>query len=424
MASMLKMAKQQLEAALPYANIDSESWDRLQFPARVFQASIPCRHDDGTLKIYKAFRCQYDDTLGPTKGGIRFHPSVDRDHVEALAFWMTFKCAAVKLPYGGAKGGISVDATKLSHRELERLSRLYIDAFADFIGPDKDIPAPDMYTDEKVMGWMYDEYRMMKGGHPRDVITGKPAALGGLEERKSATGYGGYYVLEKIIKDYRKDKNLKDLKVAVQGFGKVGYWFAEKCHRKGIKVVALSNEHGAAYNANGLDVEHCRKVLNDSGENWHLIEGTSITNEELLSLPVDVLVPAAVENVITGDNADTIQADIILELANGPTTLEADSILEDKGIWTIPDILSNAGGVIVSYFEWLQNRHAEERTHEKIEHDLKSKMQYATEKMMNRHLEKGMSHRTAAYALALKRISEAKESLGTKDYFRPTSSNC
>ena len=425
MASMLKMAKQQLEAALPYANIDGESWERLQYPTRIIQVSIPCRHDDGTLKVYRAFRCQYDDTLGPTKGGIRFHPSVDRDHVEALAFWMTFKCAAVKLPFGGAKGGISVDATKLSHRELERLSRLYIDAFGDFIGPDEDIPAPDMYTDEKVMGWMYDEYRMMKGGHPLDVITGKPAALGGLEERKSATGYGGYYVLEKVIRDYRKDKDLSDLTVAVQGFGKVGYWFAEKCHRKGIKVVAISNEYGGTYNPNGLDVEHCRESLGkERGNSWQAVDGQLITNDELLALDVDVLVPAAVEGVLTKNNAHAVRADIILELANGPTTLQADSVFEDKGIWVVPDILSNAGGVIVSYFEWLQNRHAEERTHEKIEHDLKSKMQYATEKMMNRHLEKGMSHRTAAYALALKRISEAKECLGTKDYFRPTSANC
>lgn len=422
MASMLKMAKQQLEAALPYANIDSESWERLQFPARLVQMSIPCRHDDGTLKVYKAFRCQYDDTLGPTKGGIRFHPSVDRDHVEALAFWMTFKCAAVKLPYGGAKGGISVDATKLSNRELERLSRLYIDAFGDFIGPDKDIPAPDMYTDERVMGWMYDEYRMMRGGHPLDIITGKPAALGGLEERKSATGYGGYYVLEKIIKDYRPDKRLSDLKVAIQGFGKVGYWFAEKCQRKGIKVVALSNEFGGIYNDKGINIDQCRRTLGErQGNNWDNVEGDLISNTALLGLEADILVPAAVENVLTKETAPRVNADIVLELANGPTTLEADSILEDKGVWVIPDILSNAGGVVVSYFEWLQNRHAEERTHEKIEHDLKSKMQYATEKMMNRHLDKGMSMRTAAYALALKRISEAKECLGTKHYFRPNS---
>lgn len=413
------MAKKQLEAALPYANIDTESWERLQYPSKILQCSIPCRHDDGTLKIYKAYRCQYDDTLGPTKGGIRYHPKVDRDHVEALAFWMTFKCAALKLPFGGAKGGVAVDATKLSPRELERISRLYIDAFGDFIGPDEDIPAPDMYTDERVMGWMYDEYRMMHGGHPLDVVTGKPAALGGLAERRSSTGYGGYYVLEKIIRDYRKDLDMDKLSVAIQGFGKVGYWFAEKCARKGLNVVAISNEHGGIYNADGINIDECREKL-VTGEEWDRINGRVITNEELLALDVDILTPAAVENAITEHNVHNIKAKIVLELANGPTTLEADKVLEDKGVWVVPDILANAGGVVVSYFEWLQNRHAEERSHEKIEHDLKSKMQYATEKTLVRHLDKGMSLRTAAYALALKRIGEAKECLGTKHYFKPS----
>jgi glutamate dehydrogenase (NADP+) len=417
MSSMLKMAKKQLEAALPYANIDSESWERLQYPDKILQASIPCRHDDGTLKIYKAYRCQYDSTLGPTKGGIRFHPKVDIDHVEALAFWMTFKCACVKLPFGGAKGGIAVDATKLSPRELERLSRLYIDAFKDFIGPDQDIPAPDMYTDERTMGWMYDEYRLIKGGHPLDVITGKPAALGGLEERRSATGYGGYYVLDKIIGEYRKE-SLSDLSIAVQGFGKVGYWFAEKCAKEGKKIVAISNEHGGLYNSNGIDVEACRSMLDQNGgHGWSDLDGDVLTNDEIIGLNVDILVPAAVENVITKLNADQIKAKIVLELANGPTTLDGDQILDDKGIWVVPDILANAGGVVVSYFEWLQNRHAESRSHEKIEQDLRDMMHYATEKIMSRHLEKGMNLRTAAYALALKRIGEAKECLGTKNYF-------
>ena len=416
---MLKMAKKQLEAALPYANIDSESWERIQYPDKILQASIPCRHDDGTLRIYKAYRCQYDSTLGPTKGGIRYHPNVDRDHVEALAFWMTFKCACVKLPFGGAKGGIAVDATKLSPRELERLSRLYIDAFKDFIGPDTDIPAPDMYTDERVMGWMYDEYRLIKGGHPLDVITGKPAVLGGLEERRSSTGYGGFYVLDKIIKDYRKE-SIGSLKIAVQGFGKVGYWFAERCAKEGLNIVALSNEHGGIYNENGVDVEKCRITLDaTNGKGWNQLEGRIINNDELLSLDVDILVPAAVENVLTESTADSVKAKIVLELANGPTTPEADQILNDKGIWVVPDILANAGGVVVSYFEWLQNRHAESRSHDKIEQDLKDIMHYATERIMVRHLEKGMSLRTAAYVLALKRIGQAKECLGTKNYFSP-----
>lgn len=418
MSSMLKMAKKQLESALPYANIDSESWERLQYPDKIVQVSIPCRHDDGTLKIYKAYRCQYDSTLGPTKGGIRFHPKVDRDHVEALAFWMTFKCACAKLPFGGAKGGIAVDATKLSNRELERLSRLYVDAFKNIIGPDEDIPAPDMYTDERVMGWMYDEYRLIKGGHPLDVITGKPAVLGGLEERRSSTGYGGYYVLEKLISEYRKEKSLKDMSIAIQGFGKVGYWFAERCAKEGLNVVAISNEHGGLYNPKGIDIEKCRSVLDASkGHGWADLDGDVINNNELLGLECEILVPAAVENVLTEETADTVRAKIVLELANGPTTLEADEILNDKGVWVVPDILANAGGVVVSYFEWLQNRHAESRSHDKIEQDLRDIMHYAVERIMIRHQDKGMSLRTAAYALALKRIGQAKEVLGTKDYF-------
>ena len=418
MSSMLRTAKKQLEACLPYANIDNESWERLQHPAKLIECSIPCRHDDGTLKVYKAFRCQYDTTLGPAKGGIRYHINVDRDHVEALAFWMTFKCAALKLPYGGAKGGICVDATKLSYRELERLSRLYIDNFHDFLGPDVDIAAPDMYTDERVMGWMYDEYKLIKGGHPKDFITGKPIALGGLKERTVATGYGGYYVLEKIIVDYWKKKDIKDVTVAIQGFGKVGYWIAEKCWKEGMKVVAITNEFGGVCNLSGINVEECRNILSPSGgKDWHLVEGTLTDNHEILGLPVDVLIPAAVENVITESNANSVKASIVLELANGPTTNEGDAILNDKGIWVVPDIVANAGGVVVSYFEWLQNRHAEERSHEKIISDLKSKMNDATDKMMSRHLDKGMSLRTAAYALALKRIGEASEALGTKNFF-------
>jgi glutamate dehydrogenase (NADP+) len=425
MASMLRTAKKQLEAALPYANIDGEIWERLQHPARLIECSLPCRNDDGTLKVYKAYRCQYDTTLGPAKGGIRYHLNVDRDHVEALAFWMTFKCAALKLPYGGAKGGIAVDATKLSHRELERISRLYIDEFHRFLGPDEDIPAPDMYTDERVMGWMYDEYRLIKGGHPRDFITGKPVALGGLKERTEATGYGGYYVLEQIVKEYWKKKPVEDITVAVQGFGKVGYWFAEICWKSGLKVIAISNEYGGVFHPEGVDVELVRTHLGpNGGKDWSgvidMIHGASpINNDDLLTLPVDVLAPAAIENVITEANADKVAASIVLELANGPTTTEADMILNDRGIWVVPDIIANAGGVVVSYYEWLQNRHAEERTHDQIITGLQQKMQEATSKMMVRHLERGMSLRTASYALALKRIGQATEALGTKNYFAP-----
>jgi glutamate dehydrogenase (NADP+) len=419
MPSMLETAKTQLTDAYQYANIDPESWERLQHPQSMLQVSIPIRHDDGTLKVYKAFRCQYDSTLGPTKGGIRFHPSVNRDLVEALAFWMTFKCACVKIPYGGAKGGVAIDASKLSHRELERLSKAYIEAFADYIGPDTDIPAPDMYTDEKVMGWMYQQYKKIHGGHPRDVVTGKPAALGGIEGRTSATGYGGYYVLDHLREQHGQHFSLgtkTGITVAIQGFGKVGYWFAEKCFAEGLKVVALSNEHGGVYDSGGLNPKECYKALAIS-EQKHWGIGSPITNEELLELPVDVLAPCACENVITKDNAPRIKGNLILELANGPTSLEADHILRARNKHVVPDILANAGGVVVSYFEWLQNRHAEEWTEERVNTTLRNIMVTATTKTVSRHLQIGMSLRTAAYALALKRIGQANESLGTKDFF-------
>lgn len=416
---MLEEAKKQLEAAYRFAEIDDESWQRLQYPQKTLSVSIPMRHDDGSLRMYKAYRCQYDTTLGPAKGGIRYHPTVNQDHCEALAFWMTFKCACLKLPYGGAKGGICVDATKLSNRELERISKAYISSMADFIGPDSDIPAPDLYTDERTMGWMYSEYKMIKGGHPKDIITGKPVALGGIEGRSSATGHGGYYVLEKILKSGVKDvpNNPEDIKIAIQGFGKVGYWLANKCFRSGMKVVAITNEFGGAYNKHGLNIMSCRKSLDNSqGQEWG--EGEKITNEELWDLDVDVVAPAAVENVIDESVASRIKSKIVLEMANGPTTNEGDAVLNEKNTLVVPDILANGGGVVVSYFEWLQNRTAMSRSLEKVEEDLKEMMNYATDRVLGLNVKHKVPARTAAYVLALKRINDANVCLGSKGYFQ------
>ena len=415
---MLEEAKKQLDASFKFANIDPESWKRLQFPQKTLEVTIPMRHDDGTLEMYKAYRCQYDSTLGPTKGGIRYHKSVNRDHVEALAFWMTFKCAAIKVPYGGAKGGISIDPYTLSHRELERISKAYIAAFSDFIGPDVDVPAPDMGTNERVMGWMYSEYKRIKGGHPKDIVTGKPVSLGGIPGRNSATGYGGFYVLDKLIKDY---KNMIEIKkrptIAIQGFGNVGYWLAEMCHKSDVKVVALSNKFGGVFNSNGIDINKAQQNIDDNKhQDWGQI-GDSITNEELLTLNVDILAPSAIENVITGTVATNINAKMVLEMANGPTTNDGDKILNDRGILVVPDILANAGGVAVSYFEWLQNRHAEEWNITQVREKLQTKMEYAVDRVMDRVLQFNTNMRTATYALALKRLAEANECLGTKGFF-------
>jgi len=416
--SMLAEAKRQLDAAYRYAEIDLESWERLQYPQKTLQVSLPMRHDDGTLKMYKAYRCQYDCTLGPTKGGIRYHPAVDRDHVEALAFWMTFKCAVVKLPYGGAKGGIAVDPNSLSHRELERLTKAYTAAMADFIGPDVDIPAPDMGTNDKVMGWLYSEYRKIKGGHPKSVVTGLPVALGGIAGRQSATGYGGYYVLEFLLQHKIVDVP-NPVRVAIQGFGNVGYWVAEALWKQakfGTRVVAISNEHGGVYDPEGLDIAKCKKIHDESGgKEWGA--GQRVSNSELLELDCDVLIPAAIEKAITRENADKVKAKIVLELANGPVTNDADSILNDKGVLVVPDILANAGGVTVSYFEWLQNRNGVRRTFDEVNIDLQKTMVEATHKTLQRHIDLKIPMRTAAYALALKRIAAANECLGSRSYF-------
>jgi glutamate dehydrogenase (NADP+) len=400
---MLEEAKKSLHKAYEFAHIDEESWERLLHPKKVLEASIPMRHDDGTLVMYKGYRCQYDNTLGPTKGGIRYHMSVDREHTELLAFLMTFKCAVAGLPYGGAKGGIKVDPKSLSNRELERLSRGYVSEFCDFIGPDVDIPAPDMGTSERTMGWMYSEYQRIKGGNPRGIITGKPVPLGGIAGRSSATGYGGYFTMQYLEELVPQLPNAKDYTVAVQGQGNVGYWFTKKCHEHGVNVVAVSDVDGGTYNPNGIDPDN--------------VQGEKISNEELLSLDVDVLVPAAIENVLTEDNADKVRASVVLEMANNPTSMAADSVLQDKGILVVPDILANSGGVMVSYFEWLQNRHAEAWELDKVNMRLREKMRRATQEVLTNSLKHNIPMRTSAYAIALKRIGAANECLGNKGYF-------
>ena len=268
------------------------------------------------------------------------------------------------------------------------------------------------------MGWMFSEYRKIKGGHPRDIVTGKPVALGGIPGRKSATGYGGYYVLDYLLRNHAwqfKIPGKQEITVAIQGFGQVGYWFAEALYRHGFTVVGLTNEYGGTYDPKGLNIPACRHALDQSdSKEWG--HGSEITNDELLALDVDILVPAAIENVITEKNADDIKAKMIFELANGPLTNAADAILQEKAV-IVPDILANAGGVVVSYFEWLQNRTAQYRSEEEVEKQLREKMEYATSRVMVRHLEHSISLRTAAYVLALKRISEANESLGNKSYF-------
>lgn len=433
-----------LDRAAEFAEIDDETLLRLKSPRAVLEVSIPVRMDDGSLKVFRGYRVRHDDTLGPAKGGIRFHPNVHLGEVQALAFWMTCKCAVAGIPFGGAKGGVIVDPKHLSPLELQRLSRAFIAEIADFIGPETDVPAPDVYTNSMIMGWMMDEYSTIRRQRTPAVITGKPIALGGSLGRDDATGRGAYYCIKEL--ERRKGWNPADIRVAVQGFGNAGQHVARLLHADGYRVVAISDSRGGVIRESGIDVPgaiqfkkagrgvnsvyskrsvcdcvHCGqspcKYKSD-----HASIGETITNKALLELNVDILIPAALEGQITQKNADRIRAPLIVEVANGPVTCDADEVLNQKGTVVIPDILANAGGVTVSYFEWTQNRAGFYWTEEEVHSRLQAIMSREFNAVYNFAEEKTIDMRTAAYSLALDRIGEAVESLGTSRYFRLSSS--
>ncbi len=417
-------AKARLKDALQYATISEDVIERLKAPKSTLIVSIPVRMDNGELKVFTGYRVRYDDTRGPTKGGIRYHPNVNLEEVESLAFWMTFKCAVANLPFGGGKGGIAVDPKSLSRFELERLSRGYIDAIADFIGPDIDIPAPDVYTNQMIMGWMFDQYNIIQRKQVPAVITGKPLSMGGSLGRDAATGLGGYFVIKTLLPKLKLAK--KKLTVAVQGFGNVGAHIAEILSNHGFNVVAVSDSKGGIYSPKGLDIKSVRqykestkdlKAVYCQGTVCNIMPAKTVTNEQLLTLPVDILIPAALENQITANNARKIKAKLIVEFANGPTTPEADEILHRRKITVIPDILANAGGVTVSYFEWVQNRLGMYWTLEQVNTKLEEMMTQETEHVYRIAQKNNISLRTAAYVHALNRIAEAINARGTKDYY-------
>ncbi|HSV30575.1 MAG TPA: Glu/Leu/Phe/Val dehydrogenase [Atribacteraceae bacterium] len=406
-----QMAQQQLDDCARIIRMDAGVHMLLRYPKREIHVSIPVRMDDGTLKVFQGFRVQYNDVRGPTKGGIRFHPEETIDTVRALAAWMTWKCAVVDIPLGGAKGGIICDPKKLSKGELERLSRGYIQAMWPMIGPDKDIPAPDVYTNPQVMAWMMDEYSRFFGANQFGVITGKPLAIGGTKGRIEATARGGMYALEEAAGVCGID--LAKATIAVQGFGNAGYYATKLCKELfGSRIVALSDSSGGIYSELGLVPE---AVLEHKHKNGSVIgfPGTrEITNEEILELNVDVLIPSALEKVIHENNADKIQAKIIAELANGPTTPEADRVLYERGIHVIPDFLCNAGGVTVSYFEMVQNFYMYYWEEAEINQKLGRKMADAYHVVYNASREFGVNMRQAAYIVAVKRVVEAMELRG------------
>ena len=422
--TLFKEASERLVEAAKHVIISSDTVERLKQPKAVMIVAIPVRMDNGDLRLFQGYRVRYDDTRGPTKGGIRYHPSVNLDEVESLAFWMTFKCAVVGLPFGGAKGGINCDPKQLSMFELERLSRGYINAVADFIGPDVDIPAPDLYTNPMIMGWMMDQYSIIQRKILPAVITGKPVSMGGSLGRDTATAMGVSYVIENIMS---KIKRLpKTTTVAIQGFGNVGGVTAELLHEVGYKIVAVSDSKGGIYSSSGLDIPSIRKFKESTrklkaaycdGSVCNIIDHDTITNAELLKLKVDVLIPAALEDQITDKNAHQVQAKIIFEAANGPIAPEADPILEKQGVMVIPDILTNAGGATVSYFEWVQNRTGDYWTLEKVHQELRQRMNNETENIWKLAEEKRIPLRLAAYIHGLSRIEEAVNARGTKAFY-------
>ncbi|PZV08137.1 MAG: glutamate dehydrogenase [Leptolyngbya sp.] len=423
--SILSDANRRLERALKYVSISDDASERLRYPKASLTVSIPVRMDDGRLKVFQGYRVRYDDTRGPTKGGIRFHPDVTLDEVQSLAFWMTFKCAALNLPLGGAKGGVTVNPKELSKFELERLSRGYIDAIANFIGPDVDIPAPDVYTNPMIMGWMMDQYSIICRKLSPAVITGKPLSMGGSQGRDTATGTGAFYVLQAMMAKF--DQVPQNTTVAVQGFGNAGSVIARLLFDAGYKVVAVSDSQGGVYSPSGLDIPSIQqfktstrslKAVYCEGTVCNIVNDHAVlTNDELLALDVDILIPAALENQITAENAHTIQARYIFEVANGPVTSEADRILEAKDIYVFPDILVNAGGVTVSYFEWVQNRSGLYWSVEDVNARLKTMIVTEGERIWQIAQELAISPRTAAYVHALNRLGDALNAKGTRDYY-------
>ncbi|HLT63651.1 MAG TPA: Glu/Leu/Phe/Val dehydrogenase [Pseudohongiella sp.] len=415
MSDMLEGALSQLEKAARHIPVPEEVLDSLRYPREVLSARLTIRMDNGSRRSFQAWRCRYDDTRGPTKGGIRFHPDASMEEVITLAFWMTFKCAVAGLPYGGGKGAVRVNPAELSKQELERLSRAYVHAFARMIGPERDIPAPDVYTNAMIMGWMADEYSSLVGYPSPAVITGKPIALGGSLGREDATARGGFYVLNKLIRELGLDNSQR--RAVVQGYGNAGSIIARMLHADGWKILAVADTKGAIYCEDGLDPTRLEQIKADTGSVINYQGGERMSRDEMFALECDLLVPAALEDQITADNAHLIKAPVILELANGPVTARADTILEEKGIKVLPDILANSGGVTVSYFEWVQNRQGFYWTEEEVHQRLKPIMERESVAVWQMAQSKGIALRTAAYVLGLERLSSAIRAHGTQTYF-------
>lgn len=408
-SSILEATQAVVKEALDRLGYPEEVYELLKEPLRMIKVRIPVKMDDGSVKVFTGYRAQHNDAVGPTKGGVRFHPDVTEEEVTALAIWMSIKAGIVDLPYGGGKGGIVCDPREMSFRELENLSRGYVRAISQIVGPTKDIPAPDVFTNSQIMAWMMDEYSRIDEFNNPGFITGKPIVLGGSHGRETATAKGVTICIEEAAK--KRDLEIEGARVVVQGFGNAGSFLAKFLHEAGAKVVGISDAYGALYDPEGLDINYLLDRRDSFGTVTTLFKNT-ITNKELLELDCDILVPAAVQNQITAENAENIKADIIVEAANGPTTMEATEILTKRGKLIVPDVLASAGGVTVSYFEWVQNNQGYYWPEEEVEEKLYKVMTKAFETIYNTAQTRNVNMRLAAYMVGVRKMAEASRYRG------------
>lgn len=402
--NLLTSTQNVIKIALEKLGYDESMYELLKEPMRILEVRIPVRMDDGSTKVFTGFRAQHNDAVGPTKGGVRFHPDVNRDEVIALSMWMTLKCGIVDLPYGGGKGGIICDPREMSMREIEMLSRGYVRAISQIVGPNKDIPAPDVFTNSQIMAWMFDEYSKIDEFNSPGFITGKPIVLGGSQGRDKATAQGVTIVINEAAK--KRGLDMQGVRVVIQGFGNAGSFLAKFLHDAGAKVVGISDAHGALHDPNGLDIDYLLDRRDSFGMVTNLFDNT-ITNKELFEIDCDILVPAAISNQITAENANDIKASIVVEAANGPTTAEATKMLTDRGVLLVPDVLASSGGVTVSYFEWVQNNQGYYWTQEEVDERLNKKLVDAFENIYNVAITRNIDMRLAAYMVGARRTAEA-----------------
>ncbi|MBH0157487.1 Glu/Leu/Phe/Val dehydrogenase [Fictibacillus sp. 5RED26] len=407
--NVLQSTQSVIADALDKLGYSSEVYELLKEPIRMLTVRIPVKMDDGSTKIFTGYRAQHNDAVGPTKGGVRFHPNVSETEVKALSIWMSLKAGIVDLPYGGGKGGIICDPRTMSFRELERLSRGYVRAISQLVGPTKDIPAPDVFTNSQIMAWMMDEYSRIREFDSPGFITGKPLVLGGSHGRETATAKGVTICIREAAA--KKGIQLEGARVVVQGFGNAGSFLAKFMHDAGAKVIAISDAYGGLFDPEGLDIDYLLERRDSFGTVTKLFKDT-ITNQELLELDCDILVPAAIENQITEKNAHQIKASIVVEAANGPTTLEATRILSERGILLVPDVLASAGGVTVSYFEWVQNNQGYYWTEEEVEEKLERVMVKSFETVYTTAMNRKVNMRLAAYMVGVRKMAEASRFRG------------